>query len=148
MRPQLKLYALVDFDPHGIAILRTYKGGSKRLGHEQDVTVPQLKWLGIRSSDVLSASRQKITDASSGSESQASEESSSQESLCYSNDGDNPCRKIEASTRTDPLCRFAGGAYQQASEDPRFQTPCGVFLATYPRGQKESYRGDERYLFY
>ena len=148
MRPQLKLCALVDFDPHGIAILRTYKGGSKRLGHEQDITVPHLKWLGIRSSDIFLASRQEITDASSGSESQSSEENSSQESLCYSNDGDNPCPYIEALTRTDPLCRFTGGTYKQAPEDPGFQTFCGVTLTTYGGGQKEGYRGDERYLFY
>jgi meiotic recombination protein SPO11 len=52
-RPQLEVYALVDFDPDGIAILRNYKYGSQRLSHEEDVTVPQMKWLGIKSHNLL-----------------------------------------------------------------------------------------------
>jgi meiotic recombination protein SPO11 len=53
VRPELDLFALVDFDPHGIAILRTYKYGSQRFGHEEHTTVPRLRWLGIRSHDLL-----------------------------------------------------------------------------------------------
>jgi meiotic recombination protein SPO11 len=47
------MFALVDYDPHGVAILRTYKNGSKRLEHEDNVTVPGIRWLGIHSSDLL-----------------------------------------------------------------------------------------------
>ncbi|KAI2613417.1 DNA topoisomerase IV, alpha subunit [Hypoxylon sp. NC1633] len=51
--PQTPVYALVDFDPDGIAIMLTYKRGSRSLGHEQDVTVTGLSWLGPKSSDIL-----------------------------------------------------------------------------------------------
>lgn len=87
VRPQLRVYGLVDFDPHGIAILRTYKGGSKRLAHEQNATVPKMTWLGIRSSDVLSASRRENLDVSRGSDSQFSQDISSQESVADSHGG-------------------------------------------------------------
>lgn len=53
IRPDIPQFALVDFDPHGVAIMRTYKYGSQRLDHEEDVTVPGLRWLGIRSDDIL-----------------------------------------------------------------------------------------------
>lgn len=53
VRPELALFALVDYDPHGIAILRTYEHGSKRLDHEDNVTIPEIKWLGLRNFDVL-----------------------------------------------------------------------------------------------
>jgi len=86
-RPRLRLYGLVDFDPHGIAIFRTYKCGSKRLGHEQDTTIPEMRRLGIRSSDILSASRRENLGISSGSDSQSSQDVSSQESVAYSHDG-------------------------------------------------------------
>lgn len=44
------VYGLADFDPDGIAILSTYKRGSKKLAHEsKEHVVPQLKWLGLRS---------------------------------------------------------------------------------------------------
>jgi meiotic recombination protein SPO11 len=50
------MYALVDLDPDGIAILSTYKYGSYRLAHE-DVTptdttapgLPSIRWLGLKS---------------------------------------------------------------------------------------------------
>ena len=50
------MYALVDLDPDGIAILSTYKYGSYRLAHE-DVTptdttapgLPRIRWLGLKS---------------------------------------------------------------------------------------------------
>lgn len=50
------MYALVDLDPDGIAILSTYKYGSYRLAHENvgpiDTTAPSLpsiRWLGLKS---------------------------------------------------------------------------------------------------
>jgi meiotic recombination protein SPO11 len=49
------MYALVDLDPDGIAILSTYKYGSYRLAHE-DITpkdtpglsLPNIQWLGVK----------------------------------------------------------------------------------------------------
>ncbi|KAH9882435.1 hypothetical protein J1614_000671 [Plenodomus biglobosus] len=49
------MYALVDLDPDGIAIMSTYKYGSYRLAHE-DVTpngtgglsLPNMRWLGVK----------------------------------------------------------------------------------------------------
>lgn len=54
--PHIPMYAFVDFDPDGIAIMSTYKHGSYRLAHE-DVTskdtpglhLPDLQWLGVQS---------------------------------------------------------------------------------------------------
>lgn len=50
------MFALVDFDPDGIAILSTYKHGSYRLAHEDvtsadtpGLTLPNLQWLGVQS---------------------------------------------------------------------------------------------------
>ncbi|KAI4668905.1 uncharacterized protein J4E79_000947 [Alternaria viburni] len=54
--PQIPMYALMDLDPDGVAILSTYKYGSYRLAHE-DVTstdtatpgLPNIRWLGVKS---------------------------------------------------------------------------------------------------
>ncbi|KAG9193205.1 hypothetical protein G6011_03240 [Alternaria panax] len=54
--PRTPMYALVDLDPDGIAILSTYKYGSYRLAHE-NVTctgttapgLPNIRWLGVNS---------------------------------------------------------------------------------------------------
>jgi meiotic recombination protein SPO11 len=54
--PHTPMYAFVDLDPDGIAILSTYKYGSYRLAHE-DVTstdapalsLPNIRWLGVKS---------------------------------------------------------------------------------------------------
>lgn len=54
IRPELRAFALVDFDPHGIAIMRTYRNGSQRLEHERDAAAFRLGWLGIRSDDIMS----------------------------------------------------------------------------------------------
>jgi meiotic recombination protein SPO11 len=46
----LKIFALMDFDPDGIAILSTYKHGSISLAHENNSLVaPSMEWLGIKS---------------------------------------------------------------------------------------------------
>jgi meiotic recombination protein SPO11 len=53
--PHIPLYAFVDLDPDGIAILSTYKYGSYRLAHE-DITstnapalsLPNVRWLGVK----------------------------------------------------------------------------------------------------
>ncbi|KAI0007349.1 DNA topoisomerase IV, alpha subunit [Xylariaceae sp. FL0662B] len=51
--PRIPIQAVVDFDPHGIAIMLTYKLGSHGLRHEENVTVPGLSWLGPKSFDIL-----------------------------------------------------------------------------------------------
>ncbi|KAJ5672696.1 Winged helix-turn-helix transcription repressor DNA-binding [Penicillium longicatenatum] len=53
-RRPLPIYALVDGDPDGIAIMSTYKYGSMAHLHENArLTVPGLKYLGIRLSDAV-----------------------------------------------------------------------------------------------
>lgn len=49
------IYAMVDFDPDGVAIFSTYKYGSKAMAHETAHTsLPQIQWLGLRSEHLLS----------------------------------------------------------------------------------------------
>jgi meiotic recombination protein SPO11 len=44
---------LVDFDPHGLGILSTYKYGSIALAHENaQLTVSRIRWLGVKSTDL------------------------------------------------------------------------------------------------
>ncbi|CAO2647362.1 Nn.00g082840.m01.CDS01 [Neocucurbitaria sp. VM-36] len=60
--PHIPMYAFVDLDPDGIAILSTYKYGSYRLAHE-DVTLkatpalslPDIRWLGVKSHHISRA---------------------------------------------------------------------------------------------
>ncbi len=52
-RPEIPILTLVDFDPDGIGIMSTYKYGSVSLAHEMNLTVPSIRWLGIRSRDFL-----------------------------------------------------------------------------------------------
>lgn len=52
-RPELRVFVLVDFDPDGIAILRNYKYGGRKMAHEENNTVPRARWIGIKSTDVL-----------------------------------------------------------------------------------------------
>ncbi|KAK0727730.1 Spo11/DNA topoisomerase VI subunit A [Lasiosphaeria miniovina] len=99
VRPQLNVFALVDFDPHGVSILRTFQYGSQRLDHEENVTLPHLKWLGIRSLDIMSRSSiimsHSLQDPQSG-DSQTSQEFSSQGSLAYplgSSDDERPAKR-------------------------------------------------------
>ncbi|KXS98678.1 hypothetical protein AC578_1264 [Pseudocercospora eumusae] len=52
------VYGLADFDPDGIAILSIYKHGSKALAHEKEEhAVPEMKWLGLRSTYLSLATR-------------------------------------------------------------------------------------------
>ncbi|KAH6652542.1 Spo11/DNA topoisomerase VI subunit A [Truncatella angustata] len=46
------VHALVDFDPDGISIMRTYKRGSRSLQHEENVTIPSLVWMGVKVCDI------------------------------------------------------------------------------------------------
>ncbi|KAF2179806.1 DNA topoisomerase IV, alpha subunit [Zopfia rhizophila CBS 207.26] len=71
LSPHIPTYALVDFDPDGIAIMSTYKHGSYALAHENVTTkdthaksrplsLPQLCWLGVMSHQV---SRTPVTES-------------------------------------------------------------------------------------
>lgn len=52
------VYGLADFDPDGIAILSVYKHGSKALTHEKEEhAVPEIQWLGLRSTHLSLVSR-------------------------------------------------------------------------------------------
>jgi meiotic recombination protein SPO11 len=53
--PHIPMFALVDQDPDGIAILSTYKYGSYRLAHEKvtpkdtpGLNLPNMHWLGVK----------------------------------------------------------------------------------------------------
>ncbi|KAF2230216.1 DNA topoisomerase IV, alpha subunit [Viridothelium virens] len=49
-----KSYALVDYDPDGLAILSTYKHGSRALPHENmDIAIGTIEWLGLNSSQAI-----------------------------------------------------------------------------------------------
>lgn len=44
----------MDHDPDGLAILSTYKHGSRALAHENaTLVVPGIKWLGLRSEHIV-----------------------------------------------------------------------------------------------
>lgn len=50
------VYALVDFDPDGLAIMHIYRHGSSALAHEgESVRVPGLEWMGLGSREVVMA---------------------------------------------------------------------------------------------
>ena len=52
----IPLYALVDFDPDGLAIFTTYRDGSRNFAHENhNLTASSLHLKGIRSDDVVPA---------------------------------------------------------------------------------------------
>ncbi|KAK2748971.1 hypothetical protein FQN57_007254 [Myotisia sp. PD_48] len=50
------IYALVDCDPDGLAIMSTYKYGSMAQVHENSrLNVPEIRWLGLRLSETLTS---------------------------------------------------------------------------------------------
>ncbi|KAI1313238.1 Spo11/DNA topoisomerase VI subunit A [Xylaria venustula] len=53
--PMLPMYGLVDFDPHGVKIIFTYKNGSRSLQHEENTTLNRLFWIGPKSNDIFGA---------------------------------------------------------------------------------------------
>ncbi|OQE19574.1 hypothetical protein PENSTE_c015G00811 [Penicillium steckii] len=62
---RLRFYALTDGDPHGLAIISTYKYGSLAYLHENaGLTLPCLQWLGLKLADTANG-----TQDSSGSHS-------------------------------------------------------------------------------
>ncbi|KAJ5229982.1 Winged helix-turn-helix transcription repressor DNA-binding [Penicillium chrysogenum] len=49
-----RFYALTDGDPHGMAIMSTYKYGSVTQLHQNArLSIPRLQWLGLRVSDII-----------------------------------------------------------------------------------------------
>ncbi|KAF6840590.1 meiosis-specific topoisomerase spo11 [Colletotrichum plurivorum] len=64
-KPELPIYALVDYDPDGISIMRCYSHGSRAHAHEKRITVPGLHWLGIKSGD-LAGRRDPVFDEGVG----------------------------------------------------------------------------------
>ncbi|CAP98697.1 Pc22g14090 [Penicillium rubens Wisconsin 54-1255] len=49
-----RFYALTDGDPHGMAIMSTYKYGSAANLHQNArLSIPRLQWLGLRVSDII-----------------------------------------------------------------------------------------------
>lgn len=77
-RPHMPILGIVDCDPHGIEIMRTYKYGSQSLRHEENARVPGLQWLGVKMDDILSASRP--TTGEDGSQSSLAHSSLSRQS--------------------------------------------------------------------
>ncbi|KAL2191401.1 DNA topoisomerase IV, alpha subunit [Thermothelomyces heterothallicus CBS 203.75] len=107
VRPELSLFALVDFDPHGIAIMRTYKHGSQRLEHEQNAAVPCLQWLGLHSGDVITNLPAKYPSACDSIQNQDSQQPASQESAEY---------LISDSQREKPVKRARHSKEQESRE--------------------------------
>ncbi|KAJ5958766.1 Winged helix-turn-helix transcription repressor DNA-binding [Penicillium vulpinum] len=49
-----RFYALTDGDPHGMAIMSTYKYGSTAHLHQNArLSIPRLQWLGLRVTDIM-----------------------------------------------------------------------------------------------
>ncbi len=51
----VRAFALTDYNPHGIALMLTYKVGSSNFGLESGLCTPSLRWLGLRAADVRRA---------------------------------------------------------------------------------------------
>lgn len=78
----MPMYALVDYDPDGLSIFRTYQTGSSSLLHEESTTAPRLQWLGIRSDQVLPSTH--CSDHAASPQSSQETASSSQGSMVFS----------------------------------------------------------------
>ncbi|KAJ5794696.1 Winged helix-turn-helix transcription repressor DNA-binding [Penicillium paradoxum] len=53
-RQLTRFYALTDGDPHGMAIMSTYKYGSTaHLDQNARLSIPRLQWLGLRVTDII-----------------------------------------------------------------------------------------------
>ncbi|KAK8040935.1 Bcspo11 [Apiospora phragmitis] len=103
--PQTPIYALMDFDPDGVAILRTYKRGSQGMRHEERITVPGLLWLGVKNSDLLELQMRLLSttpsvpndgDRESQSALSSSQTSNSQSSRTLSQSSSGSARRSQA----------------------------------------------------
>ncbi len=99
----IPIYALVDFDPAGVIIMRTYKFGSPGLGHEQRATVPNLSWLGLKSSDILTCDRKGLEETSTLPRQlpERTQTSSRQSSTSGESDGPSEARCYSPLTNSD-----------------------------------------------
>ncbi|KAI1751559.1 Spo11/DNA topoisomerase VI subunit A [Xylaria castorea] len=88
--PALPMYGLVDFDPDGIRIMLTYKNGSRSLQHEENATLSQLLWIGLRSNDVLGYHQKRPQLADTNQTCNSSRTPSPQFASFHS--GASPCR--------------------------------------------------------
>lgn len=94
--PQIPIFALVDYDPDGLNIFRCYRFKSNTAIQETDVTAPGIRWLGIKSQDLLEYERylNRSTRHSSTSQqsptSQSSQESNSSKSSISSTECRDP----------------------------------------------------------
>ena len=66
-KPSLPVFALVDYDPDGVNILRCYREGSEGLRHETAAYNTAIQWLGIKSEAILGLAVTKNTLGSSNS---------------------------------------------------------------------------------
>jgi meiotic recombination protein SPO11 len=49
----IPVLGLVDSDPYGLKILSVYMSGSKNMSYDSsNLTTPDIKWLGVRPSDL------------------------------------------------------------------------------------------------
>lgn len=76
----IPIYCVVDCDPHGIDIMRTYKYGSRSLGHEVNTRVPGLHWLGVKMDDIFLHTKPSIPGEWSSQDSHDSSQSSAYQS--------------------------------------------------------------------
>jgi meiotic recombination protein SPO11 len=56
LKEELKIpvLGLVDSDPYGLKILSVYMSGSKNMSYDSSsLTTPDIKWLGLRPSDLV-----------------------------------------------------------------------------------------------
>lgn len=94
--PQIPIFALVDYDPDGLNIFRCYRFKSNTAIQETDATAPGIRWLGIKSQDLLEYERylNHSTRHSSTSQqsptSQSSQESNSSKSSISSTECRDP----------------------------------------------------------
>ncbi|KAL7945283.1 Spo11/DNA topoisomerase VI subunit A [Trichoderma barbatum] len=73
--PQIPIFVLADYDPDGLNILRYYRLKSEVVS--QYFTAPAIRWLGIKSQDLLEHESRLDTSTTPLSDSQSSEASSS-----------------------------------------------------------------------
>ncbi|KAM0264318.1 hypothetical protein ACHAQJ_000808 [Trichoderma viride] len=103
--PQIPIFALVDYDPDGLNIFRCYRFKSDTATQVTGVTAPGIRWLGIKSQDLLE--REIYLDmsitSSPGSQqlpnSQSSEESASSKTSISSTECREPVSALSTRDR-------------------------------------------------
>lgn len=110
-KPELSIFALVDFDCYGIAIMRCYSHGTRGHAHEKATTVPSIQWLGVKSEHLAFrqdaiASRELDVNGSQRRPGPSTFESSSTLTLRDRTRATNMVKEIdEDSTENDRDCR-------------------------------------------